>query len=57
MKVRVSFTVDIDVDEWMANYGIERDDVRADVQTYVQNGVIEHLRGLGLLGDQQEAGA
>lgn len=55
MKVRISFTVDIDVDAWMMNYGVESGDVRKDVQVYVENGTRDHLGSLGLLsvpGDQ-----
>lgn len=50
MKVRVkSFTVDINVDAWMTNYGVDRSEVRADVQTYIENGIRDHLAALGLI--------
>lgn len=49
MKVRIEFTVDIDVDAWMLDYGIDRGEVNADVKKYVKYGVMEHLAGLGVL--------
>jgi hypothetical protein len=54
MKVRVSFTVDIDPEAWDANYGTGREAkaIRADVQTYIENGVKDQLRELGLLTEE-----
>lgn len=50
MNVRVkAFTLDINVEAWMANYGVDKSEVRADVQTYVENGIRDHLAALGLL--------
>lgn len=52
MKVAVAFTVDIDPEAWEANYGIDANDrsaLRLDVRRYVENGVADHLRELGLL--------
>lgn len=49
MKVRIEMTVEIDAEAWVAEYGIERSQVRADVQAYVRNNVIEHLREVGML--------
>lgn len=37
MKVRVSFTVDIDADAWADEFGCDRADVRRDVQDYFSN--------------------
>lgn len=34
MKVKVTVTLDIDVDAWMLNYGINSNEVRADVKGY-----------------------
>ena len=48
MKVRVSFTVDIDPDVWELEYGVAREDVREDVKAHVENGAKDHLRDLGL---------
>jgi hypothetical protein len=54
MKVRVSFTIDIDPEAWDTNFGTGREAkaVRADVQTYVENGARDLLRDLGLLQEQ-----
>lgn len=35
MKVKVSYTVDIDAEAWESEFGIERAEVRADVQRYL----------------------
>lgn len=48
MRVRVSFTVDVDPGAWMDEYGVERSEVRADVLRYVENSVRAHLDDLGL---------
>lgn len=37
MKVRMTVTLDVDVNEWMLAYGLERKDVREDVLGYVSN--------------------
>jgi hypothetical protein len=37
MKVKVSVTLDLDVDAWMTVYGIERPEVRADAQDWAKN--------------------
>jgi hypothetical protein len=49
MKVRVSFTVEVDPEAWMANYGVERDQVRDDVRVYVENGMRDQLESVGVL--------
>ena len=49
MKVKVSFTLDLDSEAWQRDYGVAKENVRADVQTYVENGTKDHLRELGLL--------
>jgi hypothetical protein len=49
MKVRIDLTVDIDVDAWMLNYGVEKEDVRADVQESAASMVVQQLDGLELL--------
>jgi hypothetical protein len=49
MQVRVSFVVDIDPEAWMESYGVDRENIRDDVKTYVENGTIDHLQALGLL--------
>lgn len=35
MKVKVSYTVDIDADAWASEFGIDKSEVRADVQKYL----------------------
>lgn len=50
MKVKIEITVDIDVDAWTLNYGIEgAKKIREDVKESVEQGVTEHLRELGML--------
>lgn len=48
-KVRVAVVVEVDVDAWMNEYGVDRADVPADVRRYVQDGITAHLDSLGLL--------
>lgn len=43
MKVRVAFTVEVDEQAWMTAYGIDRKDVRADINEYVKQALLEHL--------------
>lgn len=43
MKVRVAFTVEVDADRWADAYGIEIDQVRADVNAYVYHGFLSYL--------------
>jgi hypothetical protein len=53
MKVRVSFTVDINADAWATEYGIEPSGVRDDVKQYVEFMAEGHLERLGLLKTQE----
>ena len=53
MKVAVQVTVDIDVDAYCTEYGLDRDEVRETVRLHVRNDVTEHLRGLGLLRETE----
>jgi hypothetical protein len=48
MKVRISFTVDIDPDAWLLEYGDSGIGVRADVQTYVAQSVLADFADRGL---------
>ena len=43
MKIRISFTVDIDPEVWALEYGLDRSEVRADVQTYIAESVRQDL--------------
>ena len=38
-KIRVAFTVEVDVKEWAAEYGINTSEVRRDVLNYVEEQV------------------
>ena len=49
MKVRVEVTLDIDVDMWMETYGVRRDMVRSDVQTWATFHVLDAARENGVL--------
>jgi len=51
MKVKVSFTVDIDPQAWEENYGVgpDRAAIREDVRTYVINGAVDQLRYVDVL--------
>jgi len=51
MKVRISFTVDIDPQAWADEYGTERDGAptHGDVQRHVESMVTAQLDSLGLL--------
>jgi hypothetical protein len=53
VKVRVTFTVDVDPEAWSLNYGTGTDpaDVREDVRRYVENGAVEQLREVGVLAE------
>ena len=35
MKVKVSFTIDIDAEAWANEFGIDKSEVRSDVQQYL----------------------
>lgn len=48
MKIRVAFTLDIDVDAYTNEYGVERSEVRADLQALARSAIESHLRDLGL---------
>ena len=51
MKVKVSFTVEIDADAWVANYGTEPKPakIRDDVKIYCEGAVIDQLEAVGVL--------
>lgn len=48
MKVRVSFTVDIDPSAWTDIYGVSDSDVRADVQGYAREIVLQQFAENGV---------
>lgn len=52
LKVRVTFTVDIDAEAWTANYGAEgAAAIREDVRVYVEQGTQMQLEAVGVLVD------
>jgi hypothetical protein len=55
MKVRINFTVDIDVETWCLEYGIKPSEVREDVKCYVEYGTHSTFDGLGLLVKKETA--
>jgi hypothetical protein len=48
MKIRISFTVDIDPEVWALEYGLDPSEVRADVQTYIAESVRGELDSRGM---------
>lgn len=50
MKVRVSFTVEIDRDAWADAYGMDNDAkvIRADVSAWAYHGILSHIEQNGL---------
>lgn len=55
LKVKIEFTVEIDMAAWVMNYGTPNSPVvvRADVREYARNEVIEQLRHVGVLAEGQ----
>ena len=49
MKVKVTFTLDVDAKAWALEYGIDASEVRGDVQEYLYSQSLGHLDALGLL--------
>ena len=54
MKVKIEFTVEIDPDAWILNYGCEPHQVRDDVKSYCQYGVFGQLENVGVLKETGE---
>lgn len=50
VKVRVSFTVEVDAAAWIEEYGCERSQVREDVRLYIEQAFLAQLDELGLSG-------
>jgi hypothetical protein len=50
MKVRISFTVDVDRDAWADAYGMDNDakDIRGDVNAWAYHGIVDHIVSNGL---------
>lgn len=52
MKIRVTVTLDVDPATWADEYGVARDEVRADVRAKVGHDLYEHYVGdLGIARD------
>ena len=49
MRVRVAFTVDVDIDSWQLQFGTSRDELRDDVKRYAERLAYEALDSQGLL--------
>ena len=45
MKVEIRFTVEVDSEAWANEYGVELNEVRADVKTYYENVVASTYPG------------
>lgn len=54
MKVKIEFTVDIDQENWVLNYGCEPHQVRDDVKSYCQYGVVGQLENVGVLKEEKQ---
>ena len=54
MKVKLSFTVEIDPEEWMNSYFVERGEVRDDVKTYCEYMLVNKLKASGMWADSDE---
>ena len=51
MKIKIEFTVDVDVDAWDLNYGTNRNEVRDDVKGYIKNIALSQLDVVGVLAE------
>ena len=52
MKIKVTLTVDIDPEAWVANYGCEKSEVREDVKVYIAETVSGQLDLVGVLNKE-----
>lgn len=48
MKIRIAMTLDVDVEAWADEFGIDTTDVRADVARWAENGLRAQLAEQGL---------
>ena len=49
MKVRITFTVDVDVNAWAEAYGMDKSDVPNDVRAWAYHGILSQLQNVGAL--------
>ena len=47
MKIKVTFTLDVDPEAWALEYGIPKKEIRADVQSYFEYTAREQLLKIG----------
>ncbi len=43
MRIRVTVTLDVDPEAWEVTYGVERKDIREDVQRWAEDGLRSQL--------------
>ena len=55
MKIKVTFTLDVDPDKWCYEYGIARADVRKDVQGYFEYIAQEQLMNVNCHNSEDES--
>ncbi len=57
VRVRVSFTVEVDPDDWALNYGTSPDpsEVRADVSRYLEYAARGQLAAVGVLAQRESS--
>ena len=48
-KIKIEFTVDVDVDAWVENYGTDPKDVVRDVKAYANVTIVEQFLQIGVL--------
>ena len=48
MKVKINFTVDIDKEAWIIEYGTEPSKVREDVKAFAEYSIHQHLDEIGM---------
>lgn len=53
-KIKIEFTVDIDVDAWLDNYGTDPKDLINDVKTYAKVFMYEQFHQVGVLAISPE---
>ena len=49
MLVKIELTVNIDVESWILNYGVEPKEVRHDVKGYCENIILSQLELIDVL--------
>jgi hypothetical protein len=52
MKIKVTFTVEVDPAAWSEEYGVDPDEVRHDVQEFFANAAHAHIEQLDMAPDR-----